>query len=474
MMNKNEYVLGVDLGTSYFKLGLFNPAGKLCGLGRVFVPKETGDGTRAEVPVERFWALLKQGVFEACQQANAQPEQIRALAYASQANSFLLLDQYQQPLTPLILWSDQRAQNQPRVTDFFQKKDFLTRTGLGIDSSPEFCVAKLHWIQQEAPELWRRATRLLTMSDYFTWSLTHRFVGDAGTASLLGLLDLPRLAWLANIVDLSGIQLSAPLLPGSFAGTVTPAGAEKLGIVPEIPFALGSLDHHVAAIGAGTGVFAEMSESTGTVLACLCLSKIFEPQKNICTGAGLAPGEFYQVAFDGNGAGALEWYQQNFTPELSIPQLEQLAAEVPIGSAGLNARPSVQHVGLTGFLNLRRTHKPGHFTRAIFESTAASLLQLVRQLSGRQLPSKIVATGGGARSDLWLQIKADLLGVEFLAPGTIEPACQGAAMLAALAAGWFSDLTAVTREWVQIKRRFEPRAAYHEKYQDWFQQNHPD
>lgn len=473
MTEQEKFVLGVDLGTSYFKAGLFDPAGKLCGLGRVFVPKDTGDGTRAEVPAERFWALLKQGVTAACQQANAQPAQIQALAYASQANSFLLLDQNLQPMTPLILWSDQRAQNLPNINLLFQKKYFLARTGFGIDCSPQFCVAKLQWLQQKAPDLWHRATHFLTISDYLTWSLTGQFVGDAGTASLLGLLDLHRLEWLPDIVDLSGIKLSKSLLPGSLAGNVTPAGAARLGIPAQIPLVVGSLDHHIAAIGAGAGVFAEMSESTGTVLACLHITDEFNPRKNICTGAGMTPDQFYQLAFDGNGAGALEWYQQNYAPDLSISQLEQLAATVPAGSDGLIALPSAQqYPDLSGFFNLQSAHHPGHFTRAIFESTAATLFQLVAQLSGQSFPGQIVATGGGAQSVLWLQIKADLLGVEFLATNTTEPACQGAAMLAALAAGWFPDLSAVTREWVQVERRFQPRKVQQRAYREWFQQNH--
>jgi sugar (pentulose or hexulose) kinase len=461
MAGKMNFVLGIDLGTSYFKIGLFNPAGELCGLDRVFVPKDT-DGVNCELPIDRFQALLKQGVANACRDANAQPDNIQAIAYASQANSFLLLDKQSQPLTPLILWSDLRAQNLVNVANLFQPENFLARTGLGIDCSPEFCVAKLQWFQQQQPDLWARTARLMTLSDYFTFSLTNQYVGDAGTASLLGLLNLHTFEWLTEIVNLSGIQLAKPLFPGTLAGKVTRSGAELLGVAAKIPVVVGSLDHHLAAIGAGVGYFAEMSESTGTVLACLKCTTAFQPRPNICTGAGLAPGQFYQLAFDGNGAAALEWYQQNYAPERSIPELEQLATTVPVGSAGLVARPNAHRFpALSGFFNQTPRHHHGHFTRAIFESTAASLVRLVRQLSGSRPPKRIVATGGGAKSDLWLQIKANLLGTEFLAAGTEEPACQGAAMLAALAAGWFPNLATVTHHWVKIRKVFPPQAEPH-------------
>lgn len=467
-----NFVLGIDLGTSYFKAGLFNPDGELCGLGRVFVPKDTGDGNRSEVPVDRFWTLLREAVTAACHQAAAQPDQIQALAYASQANSFLLLDSQQQPLTPLILWNDQRARQLENASRLFRSKNFLDRTGLGIDSSPEFCVAKILWLQQTQPDLWARAAQLLTISDYFTFSLTRSLVGDAGTASLLGLLNLHSFEWLTEIVDLSGIKLTKPLFPGTVAGTITPSGADLLGIPAKIPFVVGSLDHHVAAIGAGVGYLADMSESTGTVLACLKATQAFQPQKHVCTGAGLAPHQFYQLAFDGNGAAALEWYQQKYAPDLSLDALEKFAATIPPGCDGLRARPAAHEFpGLSGFLNVTSQHRHGHFVRAILESTAASLWRLVQQFSG-DLPRQIVASGGGARNDLWLQIKADLFGIEFCAAGTEELACQGAAMLAARAAGWSPDLASVTRHWVKFRKVFQPRANAHQTYLEWLQSIH--
>ena len=137
-----DYVLGVDLGTSYFKLGLFNKQGDLCGFSRIFVPKDTGDGTRSEVPVDRFWQVLKKGLQEACVQAQITPSRIKAVAYSSQANSFVLLDKNKSPLTPIILWCDNRAENAYLCKDVFNKDGFLDITGLGIGCSHQFCHFK--------------------------------------------------------------------------------------------------------------------------------------------------------------------------------------------------------------------------------------------------------------------------------------------------------------------------------------------
>src|SRR3989339_1204741 len=99
-----KYILGIDLGTSYFKFGIYDTGLKLKGLARIAVEKDTGNGSLCEVPADRFIRLLKTGIGQACEKADAAPSQINAVGYSSQANSFILLDKHSRPLTPLILW----------------------------------------------------------------------------------------------------------------------------------------------------------------------------------------------------------------------------------------------------------------------------------------------------------------------------------------------------------------------------------
>ena len=463
-------LLGVDLGTSYFKLGLFNGCGETVGLARTAVAKDAGDGSLCQLDAELFWSLLKSSLAEACEQARATPAAIQAVSYASQANSFLLLDRELEPLTPIILWCDNRAQNMAQVHELFNQADFLQRTGLGLASDHQFCAAKIAWLKKHAPELWAQAACLLTISDYFTFGLTQEPAGDAGTASLLGFLNVHTLQWQHDIVDPGHVRLATPLRPGTVAGTVTAKGAERLGVAKNIPVVVGSLDHHMAALGAGLGCVAEMSESTGTVLACLRQTDVFLPRQNICTGVGMAKGCYYQLAFDGNGAAAWEWYHANHAGAYSMKELEQLAAAVAIGSDGMVALANSHTFGgLAGFRRYTSAHQPGHFSRAIMESTAASLKPLVDHLSQDQLPAAIVATGGAAHNDLWLQIKADLLGIEYVRTETRVPTCLGAAMLAAIALGWFADLDAISRQWIKIQKRFSVHPEHHRQYLCWLE-----
>jgi sugar (pentulose or hexulose) kinase len=213
-------------------------------------------------------------------------------------------------------------------------------------------------------------------------------------------------------------------------------------------------------VGGGLGQIADLSESTGTVLACLNFSEQHQLADNRCVGPGLTGKHYYQLAFNDDGASGLEWYQNKYAPKLSIEQLIALAEKVSPGCDGLTARRLANsYSDLDGFENKTKQHTPGHFVRAMMESTATSLAQLVDDLCAKEKPSRIVATGGGAKSDLWLRIKADILGLEFVTTNCPEPACRGAAMLASQACGWFDSSKHAANAWVSIAKDFPPPKA---------------
>jgi xylulokinase len=289
MEKRDELVLGIDLGTSYFKAALFGRNGDLRGLGRAEVLKDTGQEGICELPVERFWHLIKCCIADAIRSAGSPPDRVSALAYSSQANSFLLLDSRGAPLTPLVLWPDMRAagllEDLRRLTG---RADFLQVTGLGLETE-ELCAAKLLWFQRRHADLWARASRLRTISDFFISELTGSDFGDEGTASLLGFWDLRAHAWWSEALDTLGIrpsQLSQPLAPGAPAGAITSAGAERTGLPQGVWVAVGSLDHHVAAIGAGIGGLRDISISLGIVVACLSYLDTYRPLAGCCMGRG--------------------------------------------------------------------------------------------------------------------------------------------------------------------------------------------
>lgn len=467
-----ELFLGIDLGTSYFKAGLFDGKGRLKGMGRQFVRKSIKNDMTCELPVKTFWDTLCNCVQEAVCDANVSTKEIRSVSYSSQANSFILLDGNNEPLTPMILWLDERAEgvNSP-INLVAGKSDFLEKTGLGITLTSQFCVAKLIWFQNMQPQVWKRTRSIMSISDYLVYALTGQKIGDYGTASMTGLLDIEKYKWWDEALELFNIEshhLSIPQRIGTYVGMLTHNGAQRLGLEERTHFYLGGLDHHIAAIGAGLPLNNYMSESTGTVLACVNYMGHYSPKSNNCVTPGLDENHYFQMAFDENGATSLEWYQKDHAPEFSISELLKMAADVEIGSEGLIAKPCTHKFGgFNGFENIKQSHHNGHFVRAILESTALSLTRLLASLPENVETTGVVSVGGGARSKLWVEIKSNLTGKRFFMPECSESACLGAAMLAAIGTKEYGDVYEVIRKWARYKETISPDPIGVNEYKNW-------
>jgi xylulokinase len=277
----------------------------------------------------------------------------------------------------------------------------------------------------------------MTISDYFTFALTGERVGDAGTAAFVGLFDLQQRAWwpaALSAFEIEARSLSHPLPPGSACGRTTAAATELLGLPAAIPFAVGSLDHHVGAIGAGLGRVADVSITTGTVLAALALVDRVSAKCGCFYGAHVDGQRYYCLAFDLDGAGQLEDYQRQSAPECSVGELLVLAEEASGDS------PS----------------KHGIAVRRILEQIAQTHRELVRTVGAPDATGDILATGGGARSPLWLQIKADTLGRRLVTSLSPEPGCLGAAIFAAVAARQFPSIPEAQAAMSQCGAAFVP------------------
>jgi xylulokinase len=210
----------------------------------------------------------------------------------------------------------------------------------------------------------------------------------------------------------------------------------------------------MAALGSGLGRLADVSISTGTVLAAMTRVPEVLPLPGCYHGPDFREG-FYRLTFDPKGAGQLEDYQRQHAPDLTVEQLVALAANAPAGQT----RASLGEPGS------REAH--GRHVRYLLEKIAAAQRALVKHAVGDAPIQRVVATGGGARSELWLQIKADMLGVPVTAPASPERACLGAAMVAAVATGIYRNLDEASAAMVQPGRTYEPNPTGVRAYASW-------
>lgn len=470
------FFLGIDLGTSYFKAGVFDGHGKLMGLGRCFVRKEAGAGRLCELDVPVFFDTLSSCIREALQKADVRATEIKAVSYSSQANSFVLLDKYDAYLTPIILWPDQRVEELPvSVQTLIDSPDFNENTGIGVKPGSQSLIAKVEWYKLKRPDIWKKVRRIMSISDYLTFILTGCRISDYSTSSMTGLFSISGQKWWDKalmILNMDKGCLSSPACTGSLAGRITGKGAELTGLAKGTLFVLGGLDHHMVAVSAGFPDTECISESTGTVLACVSYEKGLKYRAGLNVASGLSDNFYFNLAFDTNGALPLEWYQRNYSPESSVIELLALAENVAVGSDGLIAQPCANMFGgLNGFDNRTANHSRAHFVRAILESTALSLLKLVKTVDPMESVQIVIPSGGGARSHLWMQIKADMLNKTFSVPECSELACQGAAMTSFIGSSELQDISGVIDEWRMFKKTIVPDPDNVEKYKDWRNRN---
>jgi len=446
---------GFDLGTTFLKVGLYNERGERLGLGRRAFAKDVDPVGRCTVPVERFQATLLAALCDALTAAGRTPQDITGVSYCSQANTFLLLDERDNPLTPLIVWPDQRAAPlRDSIAKITATDRFLQCSGQSITVA-EGMLAKLDWLRQHEPDLWRRTAKILTISDYLAMLMTGCFIGDSGTASLTGLWNIQQNAWNEEIIDFLDVdpkKLPELHRPGSFTVGTDSYGAEWLGIPEGTPFTIGALDHHTAAIGGGVGSVAPISVSFGTALACFRFTESYRPAKDICIGPATEPGHYYQIAFNAPGASAMDWYRDNFARDLPFEELIRLAGNVEPGCEGLVA---LIENGAIQFRDKRSIHGHGHYARAVMELTGRNTAMLLKKLPCGDAPpaTRIIAVGGAARSDTWMQIVEETAGVGVTPARPADTASKGAAMFSAVATGLYETLETCAKRWCDTDKR---------------------
>ena len=298
-------------------------------------------------------------------------------------------------------------------------------------------AAKLLWLQEQSPEIWQQASKLCLISDYLTLLLTGKHVTEAGAAGLTGLVDIHRCQWYPEMLarfEIDERSLPAIVRAGTDLGPIDPEAAQRFGLPASCRFVVGCLDQYAGAIGAGNVEPGMISETTGTVLATVRCADRFAAQLGpaVFQGPAFREGLYWRMAFGEVSANYLEWYRDQLPDRPDFDQLTALAEadRARRGRIAAENRRRTDRSAKSVFDGLTARHTRGHQVRCILEAVACALGDQMAALSDGSPPREIRCAGGAARSDLWLQIKADVLGVATAATVCPEPTSLGAAMLA--------------------------------------------
>jgi xylulokinase len=451
-------LLVIDLGTTLYKFALFERTGELTDCVHIAPPVETTSNGKMELPVEKFLATVADGIRQVVEKSGSGAVSIDAITFSTQANSFVLLGANGEPLTPLVLWPDRRAVAlESEIRARGDIPDFMKLTGIPR-LNHQFMAAKLVWYAQSEPGIWSRVARIALISDYLTWWLTGQHITEAGTAGLSALIDIHRGDWHSQLV--SRFELRMEWLPrivraGTSLGPIHSEVAKRLGLQPTCEFVVGCLDQYAGAIGVGNVEPGMVSETTGTVLATVtcCDTPLSVAGDGVFTGPAFCEGLFWRMVFGDVSGNILQWYRDQLPDKPDFTELSELAAKVPAGSEGLSLKTGVPLTGLAAvFAGVSPQHGRGHYVRSIMEGVANALdeqIQLLGDKVSTARPTEIRSAGGGAKSPVWLQIKADRIGVPLVTTTCVEPTSLGAAVLAE-ASLTDQSVAEVANRWIQL------------------------
>jgi xylulokinase len=468
--------LTFDIGTTALKTALISEAGRLLALAEVEYTPATPQANWMEEAPETYWEAGVTGARRVIAEVQLPPDAIRAIGLSSQGESFLAVDAAGRPLTPVIVWLDGRARD---VAERWQTR-WLTRERFrAITGYPwiphELTAFKIGWLAEHQPQA-HRAARFLCLPDYMIFRLTGEIATDFNIAQMGGLLEVDAGEWSPEILEAAGIserQLPPIHAPGTVVGALNASAAEALGLPTGVPVCTGCNDQLAGAIGAGNVRSGVVSETTGTALAVVAATPERVRDANFFVGRHAVPGLWYAMPYAAVSAIVLTWFR-DLCGAGSFDELLAGVEDVPPGSDGLTVLPHFSGTpdapdARGAILGLTLGHGRSEIARAIMESCACLLRELLEPLVQRgSAVDSVRSLGGAARSDLWLQMKADMLQTPVERPACTEAASLGAAMLAATGTGQFASLAEASDAWYAPARSFDPDPELAAVYDDIF------
>jgi xylulokinase len=472
--------MAIDAGTTNCRVSVFEPGGALVTHASRGCPVRTDADGAAEQDAAAVWEGVRDLLRRAVSGCGGRP--VRAVSLSVQGDAVIALDGRGEPLHPAILGMDYRPAPQARDAErALGGRRLFRRTGMR--PHPLTSVCKIMWLREKRPEIFRQARRLVTYADFLLGRLGAEPAIDDTMASRTMGLELTSGQWSSWALGGLGIDpalLSPVVRSGAVVGRMSRQLARQIGLTSEPSIVAGAHDQVCAAIGAGVPLRGRSVVSTGTaevlsaVLDRPVLSRAMYDGHYPCYRYA-APGLWFTFSLNHAGGILLSWFRDLVGGQ--DDGFERLLGGLPGGTSPVMVLPHFDGSGTPwcdlasrgAILGLTLSTKPGDITLAILESLAFELrVNRDRLRAAGVALGETAAVGGGARSDAWLQIKADVLGQPLRKPGVEDAAALGAAILAGVGTGLFASVNDGIAAMEGPARSIEPRPAMVELYDERF------
>lgn len=481
-MKTPTHFLGLDVGTQSVRAALFDAHGTCRAFGTAPLDTTHPHPAWAEQEAEQWWASARTAVAAALAKAGVTENDVAAVGLDCTACTVIACTEDGTPLRPALLWMDQRSFRE--AEEISATSDPSLRYVSGV-VSPEWMLPKALWLKRHEPRVYAAAGRLVECTDWFMYRLTGDWTLALNHVVVKWNHDRPARGWSTNLLRRVGLDD----LPAKWPDRIVPLGkgearlshaaAKELGLRAGTPVAQGGIDAYLGMLGlgaVGAGDLAMIMGSSTCHLA-MCDRELFGSGMLGCYPDAVVEGLYTLEGGQTATGSILDWYRRHFAGNEAAEAeragkhvydlLDAKAAAVTPGCDGLvcldywqgNRCPRKDPRARGVFWGLTLSHGPGHVFRSIYEATALGTRHILEDLQQHGFRvERVFAGGGGAKSRLWLQIHADVLGRPVHLPREGETCALGSAMVAAVHCGHFANLDEAAKAMVQTATIVEPDA----------------
>jgi xylulokinase len=476
------YFLGIDVGTGGTRALLMDETGRVAASGteehQAFASPQPG---WAEQDPRDWWRACGVAVGKALKKSGARADEVACVGFSGQMHGAVLLDAAGEVVRPALIWCDQRTEKQSReMTD-----QFGTERLIQLTCNPpltNFTLTKLLWVRENEPQLWARVRYIMLPKDYVRFRLTGDRAIDVADSSGTLMLDVAKRAWSEEVLSGTGIEKS--FLPALYesaeiCGKLNAEGAAATGLKIDTPVVAGAGDQAAGAVGMGIVRAGAVSATIGTSGVAFAATDrpALDPRGRLHTFCHAIPGRWHVMGVTQAAGLSLRWFRDTFGISSTVASnansdpyefLSEEAATAPAGADGLlwapylmgERTPHLDPSARGALVGITPSHRRAHIIRAILEGVAFSLKDSLSIFEELKVPvTKIRLGGGGARSQLWRQIQADVYAHEVELVEAEEGAAYGAAILAAVGAGHFASVDEACDAVIRVASRVSPNAA---------------
>lgn len=483
--------LSFDVGTTSVKTALFDKQGKLFAKNIQNYSLDTPRLDWYEVSPEVYWQAVQRGFREIVCGSGIDSERIQAVCGCSQGETIVFLDKQDRSVRPAIVWIDNRARAESEeLKSLISTEEFHRATGC-VEIEPTWSVLKIAWLKNNESENFAKIDKIMPVEDYIVYMLTGSFLSTPTLMHSTGLIDIRTGTYWSKTVSPLAIEGRLPPLVevGRVVGPLIPSLADELGLSRKTVVVKGAMDQTMSAVGAGNVHPGVVTETTGTALAIGVTADSTEAihANALAHQPHAVPGKYLILPYAQTSGVLYKWFRDVFAAaeieaagglEEAYEEMNRLAAAAPPGCDGLVLLPffagayipenDMYAKGVWYGITLK--HDRGHFARSIQESVGFMLCRILDLIRSANIEiNEVRSMGGAARSDLWLQIKADICDVPMVRMEEEETSVLGCAIISAVATQEYGDIEEAAAAMVRTGKTFVPEPVHRDLYDHRFE-----